>query len=173
MSDNNTLLDKLDTLVARFEEVSTLITDPAVIADQKRYVKLTKEYKRRPEALRQADQRIQGAGRPDEGPQGIRPGARRHRRGERHHRQRERPGDARHGPRGARPLRGTPPATGRGNQAAPHPRRPAGQPQRYPRNPRRHGRRRGGTLCRRPLPHVLQVLPTKARQADSRKSSAR
>lgn len=29
----------------RFEEVSTLITDPAVIADQKRYVKLTKEYK--------------------------------------------------------------------------------------------------------------------------------
>ena len=45
MSDNNTLLDKLDTLVARYEEVSTLITDPAVIADQKRYVRLTKEYK--------------------------------------------------------------------------------------------------------------------------------
>ena len=35
----------LEGLVARFEEVSTLITDPAVIADQKRYVKLTKEYK--------------------------------------------------------------------------------------------------------------------------------
>ena len=31
--------------MARFEEVSTLITDPNVIADQKRYVKLTKEYK--------------------------------------------------------------------------------------------------------------------------------
>ena len=45
MSDNNTLLEKLDTLVVRYEEVSTLITDPAVIADQKRYVKLTKEYK--------------------------------------------------------------------------------------------------------------------------------
>ena len=45
MSENNTLLDKLDTLVARFEEVSTLITDPAVIAAQKRYVKLTNEYK--------------------------------------------------------------------------------------------------------------------------------
>ena len=29
----------------RFEEVSTLITDPNVIADQKRYVQLTKEYK--------------------------------------------------------------------------------------------------------------------------------
>ena len=45
MTDNNTLLEKLDGLVARFEEVSTLITDPSVIADQKRYVKLTKEYK--------------------------------------------------------------------------------------------------------------------------------
>ena len=45
MADNNTLLEKLDGLVARFEEVSTLITDPAVIAEQKRYVKLTKEYK--------------------------------------------------------------------------------------------------------------------------------
>jgi peptide chain release factor 1 len=42
---NNTILEKLDGLTARFEEVSTLITDPAVIADQKRYVKLTKEYK--------------------------------------------------------------------------------------------------------------------------------
>ena len=41
----NTLLEKLDALVARFEEVSTLITDPNVIADQRRYVKLTKEYK--------------------------------------------------------------------------------------------------------------------------------
>ena len=45
MAESNTILEKLDGLVARFEEVSTLITDPAVIADQKRYVKLTKEYK--------------------------------------------------------------------------------------------------------------------------------
>ena len=45
MAENNTLLEKLDGLVSRFEEVSTLITDPNVIADQKRYVKLTKEYK--------------------------------------------------------------------------------------------------------------------------------
>ena len=41
----NTLLEKLNGLVARFEEVSTLITDPNVIADQQRYVRLTKEYK--------------------------------------------------------------------------------------------------------------------------------
>ncbi len=45
MADSNSILDKLDGLVARFEEISTLITDPSVIADQKRYVKLTKEYK--------------------------------------------------------------------------------------------------------------------------------
>ena len=41
----NSLLDRLEGLVSRFEEVSTLITDPSVIADQKRYIKLTKEYK--------------------------------------------------------------------------------------------------------------------------------
>ena len=40
----NKLLQRLDGLDSRFEEVSTLITDPAVIADQPRYVKLTKEY---------------------------------------------------------------------------------------------------------------------------------
>ncbi len=44
MAENN-LLNKLEGLVARFEEVSTLITDPNVIGDQRRYVKLTKEYK--------------------------------------------------------------------------------------------------------------------------------
>ena len=43
--ENNELLDRLEDLVSRYEEVGTLITDPAVIADQKRYVKLTKEYK--------------------------------------------------------------------------------------------------------------------------------
>ncbi|MBO4487016.1 MAG: PCRF domain-containing protein, partial [Bacteroidaceae bacterium] len=41
----NSLLEKLNSLVARFEEVSTLITDPNVISDQQRYVRLTKEYK--------------------------------------------------------------------------------------------------------------------------------
>ena len=39
------ILEKLEGLVPRFEEISTLITDPDVIADQKRYVQLTKEYK--------------------------------------------------------------------------------------------------------------------------------
>lgn len=41
----NSLLNRLDGIESRFEEVSTLITDPGVIADMKRYVKLTKEYK--------------------------------------------------------------------------------------------------------------------------------
>lgn len=39
------LLQRLDGIESRFEEVSTLITDPAVIADMKRYVRLSKEYK--------------------------------------------------------------------------------------------------------------------------------
>ena len=41
----NSLLTRLDGIDARFDEIGTLITDPAVIADQQRYVKLTKEYK--------------------------------------------------------------------------------------------------------------------------------
>ena len=40
MAENNNILQKLDGLEARFEEVSTLITDPEVIADQNRFVKL-------------------------------------------------------------------------------------------------------------------------------------
>ena len=43
--ENNSILQKLEGLEARFEEVSTLITDPDVITDQQRFVKLTKEYK--------------------------------------------------------------------------------------------------------------------------------
>lgn len=39
------LLQRLEGIDARFEEISTLITDPAVIVDMKRYVKLSKEYK--------------------------------------------------------------------------------------------------------------------------------
>ncbi|MCM1163386.1 MAG: peptide chain release factor 1 [Muribaculaceae bacterium] len=42
---DNSLLTRLEGLEARFAEVSTLITDPSVIADMKRYVRLTKEYK--------------------------------------------------------------------------------------------------------------------------------
>lgn len=41
----NSLLTRLDGIEARFEEVGTLITDPSVIQDMKRYVRLTKEYK--------------------------------------------------------------------------------------------------------------------------------
>ncbi len=43
MSDNK-LVEKLEGLSLRFREVSTLITDPSVIGDRKRFAKLTKEY---------------------------------------------------------------------------------------------------------------------------------
>lgn len=39
------LVEKLDALVIRFEEIGKLITDPAVIGDMKRYIKLNKEYR--------------------------------------------------------------------------------------------------------------------------------
>ena len=45
MAENNNILQKLDGLEARYEEVTTLITDPSVISDQQRFVKLTREYK--------------------------------------------------------------------------------------------------------------------------------
>lgn len=40
----NSLLEKIDGLQHKFEEISTLITDPDVIADMKRFVRLNKEY---------------------------------------------------------------------------------------------------------------------------------
>ncbi|MGM9803360.1 MAG: peptide chain release factor 1 [Muribaculaceae bacterium] len=39
------LLQRLEGLDARFEEIGTLLTDPSVISDMKRYAKLSKEYK--------------------------------------------------------------------------------------------------------------------------------
>ena len=52
------ILDKLEGLVPRFEEVSTLITDPNVIGDQRRYVQLTKEYKNLEEIMHARQQYI-------------------------------------------------------------------------------------------------------------------
>ncbi|MGC8824702.1 MAG: peptide chain release factor 1 [Bacteroidales bacterium] len=43
--DNSSILSKLEALKLKFEEISQQITDPAVMADMKKYVKLNKEYK--------------------------------------------------------------------------------------------------------------------------------
>jgi peptide chain release factor 1 len=45
MADNS-LLSKYEAIQHRFEEVSQQITDPSVMGDMKRYVKLNQEYKR-------------------------------------------------------------------------------------------------------------------------------
>lgn len=55
----NSILNKIEGVVSRFEEVSTLITDPGVIADQKRYAKLTKEYKDLSALMKVRDKYIQ------------------------------------------------------------------------------------------------------------------
>ena len=44
MSDNS-LLEKLETFYIRFREIGQLITDPEVIQDMNRFVKLNKEYR--------------------------------------------------------------------------------------------------------------------------------
>ena len=38
----NMILSRLEGVKARFEEVGQLITDPAIISDMKRYVKLNR-----------------------------------------------------------------------------------------------------------------------------------
>lgn len=42
---DNSLTEKLETYYIRFKEIGQLISDPEVIQDMKRYVRLTKEYK--------------------------------------------------------------------------------------------------------------------------------
>ena len=39
------MLDKLNIVQQRYNEVSDLIIQPDIISDQKRYIKLNKEYK--------------------------------------------------------------------------------------------------------------------------------
>ncbi len=46
------ILDKFESIKYRFEEVGNLITDPEVIKDMKRYVKLNQEYKRLEELVK-------------------------------------------------------------------------------------------------------------------------
>lgn len=55
MTDRS-LLNKLNALQHKFDEISTLITDPAVIADQKRFVKLNKEYHDLQEIIEKRDE---------------------------------------------------------------------------------------------------------------------
>lgn len=45
MASDNDLLSRIESLEIRFEEVSSLITAPDIIADQKRFMKLSKEYR--------------------------------------------------------------------------------------------------------------------------------
>lgn len=44
LKGSKTMIDKLNIVKQRFDEVSDLIIQPDIISDQKRYVKLTKEY---------------------------------------------------------------------------------------------------------------------------------
>ncbi len=63
----NKLLNRLNDLAVRFEEVSTLITDPNVISDQKRFVRLTKEYKELEDILKVQTEYVQHLNNIEEG----------------------------------------------------------------------------------------------------------
>ena len=45
MAIENDLLSRIESLEVRFQEITTLITAPDVIADQRRFMKLSKEYR--------------------------------------------------------------------------------------------------------------------------------
>ena len=49
------MLDKLNIVKQRFDEISDLIIQPDVIADQKRYIQLNKEYKELKELMDKRD----------------------------------------------------------------------------------------------------------------------
>ena len=59
MIANNAILEKLEGLADRFDEVSTLITESAVIADQQRFVRLSKEYKELNNILKARNEYVQ------------------------------------------------------------------------------------------------------------------
>ena len=44
MAEETSLLQRLEGIEARYEELATVIADPEVIADRARYARLTKEY---------------------------------------------------------------------------------------------------------------------------------
>ena len=45
MATENDLLSRIEGLEIRFQEITSLITAPDIIADQKRFMKLSKEYR--------------------------------------------------------------------------------------------------------------------------------
>ncbi|MDR0796461.1 MAG: PCRF domain-containing protein, partial [Tannerella sp.] len=59
MMEKNAILTKLEGLAERFEAVSTLITEAEVIADQKRFIQLSKEYKELGNILRARNDYLQ------------------------------------------------------------------------------------------------------------------
>ncbi len=56
MSDDS-LQPKIEAFVTRYEEIRTLLSDPDVLSDQRRYVKLNKEYKHLEELVRAVEAR--------------------------------------------------------------------------------------------------------------------
>lgn len=143
MSDNK-LLEKLEGLSLRFQEVSTLITDPEVINDRKRFAKLTKEYSDL-EKIDNARKRYAGLLRNiDEAREIL---------------------DSENDPEMREMAReeldnsqSQIPSIEEEIKLLLVPARHARRPQRHTRNTWRNRRRRSGLVCRRLIPHVCKIL---------------
>jgi peptide chain release factor 1 len=48
----NSILEKFENIKFRFDEVAQQITDPQIMTDMKRYIKLNQEYKRLDELVK-------------------------------------------------------------------------------------------------------------------------
>ena len=112
---------------------------------------------RRRQAVRAAQQGVQGAG-TDHRDLGTLPhGSGQPRRSQGHPRQRQGRGDARNGARGDHRAGTRHRADGGADQAAADPQGSAGLEERHHGDPRRHRRRRSGHFRRRPAAHVHQI----------------
>ena len=112
---------------------------------------------RRRQAVRAAHQGVQGTRADHRDLRTLPHGPREPLGGQGHLRQRQGRGDARDGPRDDRGARAADRRPRGADQAAAHPEGSAGLEERHRRDPRRHGRRRGRDLRRRPAAHVHQV----------------
>ena len=63
----NTLLEKLEGIHARYVEVGQLLTEPDIVSDMKNYIKYNKEYRDRQDLSRLSEQHRERQGNPGDG----------------------------------------------------------------------------------------------------------
>ena len=140
MADNS-ILSRLDGLKLKYEETGQKLTDPEVIADVKQFVQLNKEYKELEPIIETSERYRTALANLAEAKDIL---------------SNDKDEEMREMARGE--ITELEPAIEQmEEQTAADPQRPAGLEERHHGDPRRHGRRRGGHLRRRPAAHVYQI----------------